>query len=323
MSRGSRALDAHIDDADGGPATGRYQPAAPPGFQGGRPLAAVTTHRLENPPHWHVVTYGLSEMEYKETDDPQVSGWGFELSLRVAGDEEPMWAVDLLNSLAGYVWTSAHPFAPGHHVDLGGAMRLGAETRITAAAAVTDPVLGSMVGPFGALEFVQLVGLTADELEACRSWSTEGMIELLRRRDPLLVTDLARRSILEDPEAAAEIASRRGADGSSLTELRVGTLDLRARLGRVRAVMGAGAATALGPALRRELIGEGARFSVVGDRGRLHFVVQPQPSWTLRGSELTVGVPLGEVAALSELFSGRTGWGRRPAWPRLRFHVVP
>jgi len=35
-------------------------------------------------PHWHIVGYGMSELYAKETDDPEESGWGFELTFRVS-----------------------------------------------------------------------------------------------------------------------------------------------------------------------------------------------------------------------------------------------
>jgi suppressor of fused-like protein len=324
MSRGSRAIDAHVAAAEGGPPDGRHMPPAPPGFAGGRPLHSVTTHRLAAPDHWHLITYGLSEMDYKETDDPAVSGWGFELTMRLAAGEEPLWAVDFLNSLAAYVWTGGHPFAVGHHLDLGGPMRLGADTALTAAVIVADPGLARLDGPFGAVEFLQVVGVTADELEACRAWRTDGVVELMAHRNPLLVSDLARRSLLEDPVVAAEVDAHRAAEGSSLTELRVGSLRVRPRpWGGVRVTLGAGAAAALGPALRRELVGQGARFSVAGDGTEVSFVVAPEASWHADVDRLTVYVPLEEVTGLAALFTGTKGWGRRPAWPRLGFQVVP
>jgi len=270
------------------------------------------------------VTYGLSELDAKESDDRDVSGWGFELTLRLAGAAEPpLWAVDLLANLAAYVWTSGHPFAPGHHLDLGGPMKLGSSTRLTAAVIVRDPVLGGMKGPLGAVEFLQVVGLTADELEACRAWRTEGVVELLARRDPLFVTDLARASVLDDPASAAELRRRAGQDGSSLTELRIGRLRVSRRLRRTVVELGAGAAAALGPALRRELIGDGASFRLVGDDAEVRFVVSEAPGWTAGEGRVELRVPLGEVEGLAALFDGRAGWGRRPAWPGLRWHVVP
>ncbi|MHB1534263.1 MAG: suppressor of fused domain protein [Acidimicrobiales bacterium] len=324
--RGAKLIDHQVDAADGGPAAHRYRPQAPHRFRGEGPLDEVTTHRAGVPEHWHLVTYGLTELAVKESDDPEVSGWGFELTFRLAGehDEEPLWAVDLLTNLAAYVWTTRHPFAAGHHLDLGGPIRLGHDTAITAAVVVADPALGRVMGPFGAVEFLQVVGITADELELCRSWSTDAVVQLLQRRDPLLVTDLGRSSSLADPVVRAEIEARAPAEGSSLTELRVATLAWQRRVGRGLTIrLGAGASAALGPALRRELVGAGARFSVVGDHGELRFTVAADPFWRRAGDDVEIDVPLGAVGQLAELFDGRPGWGRRPDWAGLRFQVVP
>ncbi len=323
---GTAAIDALVDGADGGPPAHTYHPRAPHRFAGRGPLEAVTVHALDDPPHWHLVTYGLSELREKESPDRHVSGWGFELTFRVArsGDDPPLWAVDFLANMAAYVWSSRHPFAAGHHVDLRGPVRMDSDSSITAAMVVTDPTLGVLGGPFGSVEFLQMVGLTADELELCRTWSTEGVAELLARDDPLLVTRLDRESVATDRRWAEEIAARSGSDGSSLHELRVASLRLRRRVARgLVAQLGAGAACALGPALRRELVAEGAGFSVIGDDATLRFVVSREPGWTLTGGDLVVDVTRDDVDTLAALFDGRTGWGRRPAWPGLAFRVVP
>lgn len=322
---GAVALDAHIDAVDGGEPQHRWRPKAAHARADQAPLDQVAGHRVGD--HWHLVTYGLSEIDAKESDDPDVSGWGFELTVRVeasaAGDEEPTWAVDLLTNLAVYVWTSRHPFAPGHHLALGGPIRLGTDTRLTAAAVVTDPSLGAMTGPFGSIEFLQVVGMTDDELELCRSWSTDGVLELLRERDPLLVIRLGRSSILDDPGVEAEVATRRAVDGASLTELRVGTLEVELRRGRSSIVrLGAGAAAALGPALRRELIGDGATFEVVGDDWTVLFGVG-EAGWSVDGERVDITVPLDDVGALADLFDGRTGRGRHRALRGLHFQVIP
>ncbi|HET9690051.1 MAG TPA: suppressor of fused domain protein [Acidimicrobiales bacterium] len=339
---GLAALDAHVDDAHGWPADHRWRPAPAHTGQGPSPLAAVSGHLVASPPgppvagreHWHLVTRGLSQLAGADAgDDVLAGGWGFELSLRVALDpaeEEPLWAVELLTNLAAYVWASGHPFAAGHHIDLRGPIRISATTDITAAALVADPQLGTLDGPYGPVEFLQVVGLTADELELCRAWSTDGVVDLLARSGGL-VTDLDRRSLLADPATAAEASARARAEGSELTALQVATLSLRrGRLGRgVVVQLGAGAAAALGPALRRELVADGSAFEVVGDGATVRFALAPSAGWSLdpggatpASTRLVVAVPADELAGLAALFDGRTGWGRRRCLPGLRVRVV-
>ena len=287
------------------------------------PVEEITIHEIRDPRHWHLVTYGLSELHGKDTGDPETSGWGFELTFRADGDERPLWAADLLTSLAAYVWSSGHPFADGHNVDLRGPIRLDVDTDITAAIIVEDPVLGSMEGPFGRVQFLQVVGVTAGELELCRAWTTEGVGELLARSDPLLVTRLHRTAVDDDPRWVDEISRRRAEEGSSLHELRVATLQLYEQRNRgTVAEMGAGAASALGPALRRELLASGAVFSVLGDDCQLRFVAAEAARWAWAGSALELAVPMAAVGELAALFDGRTGWRSLPAWPGLTFRVV-
>ena len=47
------------------------------------PLDGISAYRGENPPHWHYVTFGFSELHEKRSKDREVSGWGFELSFRL------------------------------------------------------------------------------------------------------------------------------------------------------------------------------------------------------------------------------------------------
>jgi Suppressor of fused protein (SUFU) len=379
-------LDAHVDRVDGGAPLHRYHPQPARGSKLGSPLEEVTLHVVGEPAHWHLVTRGLTELEAKQSPNRQLSGWGFELTLRldgadrrvleaspagpdealhdkskdknaedgkssghqennqqakdsknkkVKGDDDgppgaPEWAVDLLTNLAAYVWTSGNGFSAGHHVDLGGPIKLPGKkdkgqptTAITAAAMVRDPALGALRTPYGRVEFLQVVGLTTDELELCRAWSTEGVMRLLAAEDPMLVTRLDRPSLLADPVRAKEIARRAAVDGSSLTELRVASLRWSdRRIGGSVLTLGAGASRALGPALRRELVGPGAGFSVISDPVVARFTVAEEAAWHAEGDRIEISVPLAEVAGLAALFDGRTGQGRRPAWPDLRFRVV-
>jgi suppressor of fused-like protein len=316
-------IDRHVDRCDGGPPITRFHPRPPRGTRVAPPLEEVTLHRPVAS-EWHLVTRGLTELGTKESEDRERSGWGFELTLRLeVEDEEPDWAVDLLTNLASYVWTSGHAFAPGHHLDLGGPIRLGTDTALRAAVIVADPVLGAIKTPNGSVEFLQVVGLTADELEACRAWRTDGVVGHLAGADPHLVTRLARPSSLADPAVAAEVARRSEDEGSSLTELRVASLRWRTRrVGGTVVTLGAGASAALGPALRRELVGPGASFVVTGDDTVARFVVSGSSSWRTVDGALEIAVAPSEVEALASLFDGRTGRGRLPALAGLHVVVV-
>jgi suppressor of fused-like protein len=322
---GAVALDAHLDRAIG-PVVRRWRPRDGDRPPEQNPLDQIAGRREGD--HWHLATYGLTEIDAKESADPTVSGWGFELGIRVEcgtdAERPPDWAADLLTTLAVYVWTSRHPFAAGHHLALGGPIRLDATTELTAAVVVADPVVTPFDSPFGAAELLHLVGVTADELEWCRSWSTEGVVGLLARPDPLLVTRLGRGSVLADPGVRAEAEERARADGASLVELRVGTLEVERHLGRATVVrMGAGTATALGPALRRELVADGASFRVIGDEATVTFAAGGRPGARAGGDGLRIELPLAAVADIAALFDGHTGWGRAPGVRGVRFQVVP
>jgi hypothetical protein len=138
------------------------------------------------------VTYGLSELFGKESDDPAVSGWGLELTMRVpgSGSEPPAWPRVLLDQLAGYVYSSAAPFAAGHRFDARQPITGGKpKTRLTAVAFAVDPQLGGIDTPNGRVEFLVVVGISADELARMKASSTAEVLEELANENPLLTTD--------------------------------------------------------------------------------------------------------------------------------------
>ena len=48
------------------------------------PLDGVSVYEHAGPPaHWHYVSYGLSELYQKESEDLELSGWGIELTFRL------------------------------------------------------------------------------------------------------------------------------------------------------------------------------------------------------------------------------------------------
>jgi suppressor of fused-like protein len=303
---GRAAAAAYADGIAGGPPREVFSPRR-------AAVDQVRMYALEQPPAWHLVTLGLADL-------------GFELTLRLPRPDEelPTWGVDFLRSLAAYARRSGHGFADGHQVDLRGPIRLGSDTAVTAAAVTLDPALGTL----GEVAFLQVVGLTADELELCRSWRTAAVVGLLRKRDRLLTTELDRPSLMDDPALREVAEAGVAAEGSSLDELGVASLEWKWRGRGMRrnlvVTLGAGAATALGPALRRKLTHPDATFVVVGDARELHFVVGPasDSQWRYDEDTVVIEVAAEAVESLAALFDGRTGSGSVPGLSGLRFTVI-
>src|SRR5258708_17099335 len=102
-------------------------PTARTGLGGEIPLEGISAYARSDPrPHWHLVTYGLTDLHTKGPGDADTSGWGFEFTLRAvreASEEQPPgWALELLAKLARYVERAPAPFAPGHTMPLAGSI---------------------------------------------------------------------------------------------------------------------------------------------------------------------------------------------------------
>ena len=200
---------------------------------GDDPLDGISVYWSELPrPHWHYVTYGFSELYGKQSDDPQESGFGFELTFRLAAGEGagrvgdvPMWPLNLLQNVARYVFGSGNVFEAGHHLDANGPIALDVDTQLRHLAVVADPRLPAIDTPNGRLDFLQMVGLTDDEMAAVRRWSTAGVLEALAPAMPSWITELARDSLLADAALAGQVEAGSRREGSSTGMLFVETLD--------------------------------------------------------------------------------------------------
>ena len=187
------------------------------------PLDGISVWQVEREgvvPHWHLVSYGCTELYTKESELAGQSGFGNELTMRLAREEgeiqPPIWALSFLQNLARYVFQTGRTFGENHYMNLNSAIVQDVETDIRAICFVRDPDLPENVdGPFGAFGFLQLVGIHLDELGAMQDWNTEGVIGLAKQKNPLLVTSLTRDSWMTD--AAFRTACEEGAarDGSS------------------------------------------------------------------------------------------------------------
>lgn len=224
------------------------------------PLDQILAYPCDNPtPHWHFVSYGMSELYDKESDNREVSGWGFEFTFRLARPldqtEPPNWALSFLQNLGRYVYESGNVFDPGDHMDLNGPIALDhPNTLIRAIGIAPDPRLGELTTTNGRLRFLQIVGLTPDEHEVAKSWRTAGVLELMAANNPLLITDLDRDSIRADPATRAAIAELTDREGPSTGSLFVDKLGWKSqRDGTVDIQLGALSVSTIRPLLAGRL----------------------------------------------------------------------
>ncbi|MEK8130843.1 suppressor of fused domain protein [Paenibacillus filicis] len=194
------------------------------------PLDGLSAYKAEQPlPHWHIVTYGFSELYDKETDDAEHSGYGFELTFRLAREdteeEPPAWALNLLQNMARYVFKSGNIFRSGDYLDANGPICEGADTQLTALAFIEDPELPEADTPNGRVKFLQMVGITGSELEAMQTWNTLGLLRACEQLMPRYITDLERDSFLQTPAVAEAVQRGIEQDGSNTGFLYVDQLD--------------------------------------------------------------------------------------------------
>ena len=165
------------------------------------PIDGISVYDSEKQsPHFHMISYGMSELYYdEEKAGGDFSKWGFEFTIRLApfeGDQgDPLWAAAMMNNLARYVFDSGKWFEEYHFIPANGPIRLDTDTAIVGLVFVKDPELGTIDTPHGEVTFLQMVGITAGELERLNTHpeKVEDLIKELKENNPLLITDLKRK----------------------------------------------------------------------------------------------------------------------------------
>ena len=106
------AINAALAPLYAGQEPRHFGTALPYTLGGQDPLDGISVYWADAPvPHWHYITYGFSELYAKESSDADASGYGFELTFRLAaeagenaGSTPPVWPMNLLQNLARYVF---------------------------------------------------------------------------------------------------------------------------------------------------------------------------------------------------------------------------
>jgi hypothetical protein len=175
-----------------------YAPKVNYSLGGDQPLDGVSIYNDRASKSYHYITYGFSELYSKETDDENVSGYGFELTFRLKYEKEadvyPVWPVNLLQNIAKTVFSQGLTFDEYHTLSSGPVMK-DKPTEITGIIFILDPKLGEVQGPNGAFKFLQIFGLTTAEYEGIKS-KTIDRVELMKTHlttNALALTDVDRK----------------------------------------------------------------------------------------------------------------------------------
>ncbi|WP_083733385.1 suppressor of fused domain protein [Actinomadura sp. CNU-125] len=293
------------------------------------PLDGISAYPRTDPvPHWHMVSYGMSELYEKESDNPDESGWGFEFTFRLVRNPEdetpPVWAANMLQNLARYVFKTGNWFEPGHHMNVNGPIATDRDdSDIRAIAFVVDPELGEIDTPHGSLQFLQVVGLATEEYAAVRQWNTDSLMDVLAPHLPLFVTDLDRRSLLADPGVARAVREGVEREGSSSGMQLVSTAHWERGPDGTTIKLGALQAPAVADALRGRLP-FGRELALRTEDTLLAFVPADEFAIEEQGdARLEVRVP---SAALDGLLSTLQPTAARrpvPSLPGLTVEIVP
>ena len=165
---------------------------------GSEPLDGISAYASAQPAHWHFVTFGLTELGGKESPVPDVSGWGFELTLRLPREaqspEPPRWALVFLQKLARFVFNTGEPFSEGDYIDMGGTITGSNDTDLTALVFASDPQLPPIQTLNGSVAFLQAIGVTQAEYEWVLQHGVAAWVERFAQGNPLLVTEPGRQS---------------------------------------------------------------------------------------------------------------------------------
>lgn len=158
---------------------------------------------------WHYVSYGLSELGEKVSEIMDRSGFGIELSFRLAAggeDTPPSWPIQFLRWLAKRVWNDGVPYGDGHSMPLPDGLLEAIGIPHAGAGFVRDPSIGALQSSTGTIDVLQVVVLHPSEYLLFGRWDAAKIFTRMRQEDPLLAYRPGRPSLLDGPQRDAIVA---------------------------------------------------------------------------------------------------------------------
>ncbi len=124
--------------------------------------------------YWNFVTYGMSELYEKESDDKEISGFGYEMTFKLKKDNyadeerEIQCICGILQTIARMTYTQGEVFGPFEYLYTGQTTGIDVcqKSKITGFICVPDPMLNTIDTPNGKVAFLEFIGMTDSELKS-------------------------------------------------------------------------------------------------------------------------------------------------------------
>lgn len=169
-------------------------------FGGPDPLDGISVY--DGGDYWHFVTYGLSELYEKESEDMEWSGYGMEFTFKLKKgcytdeEQEIQCICGLLQQIAQITFTSGEIFNPFEYLYTGQTEGIDARqiSNITGFITIPDTKFSTLNTQNGRVEFVEFIGVTNDEVTAIKNKELD--VKTLYDKLDSDVTDYKRKSVI-------------------------------------------------------------------------------------------------------------------------------
>ena len=168
-------------------------------FGGNDPLDGISIY--DGGDYWHFVGYGLSELYDKESDDPEISGYGMEFTFKLKKEKyeneegEIRCICGILQTLARLTAKNGEIFLPYEYIYTGQTTGIDVrqQSNLTGFICVPDPTVNTLQTPNGKVEFLEFIGMTDAELKTLK---THDSVKEIYEKLGSDVTDYHRESLV-------------------------------------------------------------------------------------------------------------------------------
>ncbi len=144
-------------------------------FGGPDPLDGISIYDGGN--YWHFVTYGLTELYEKETENREYSGYGMEFTFKLKKDNyeneesEIKCICGILQKIAKLTFTNGEIFRPYEYLYTGQTEGIDSKqiSNITGFITIPDTNFSELDTVNGKVSFVEFIGVTNNELLALKN----------------------------------------------------------------------------------------------------------------------------------------------------------